>query len=146
MHLSALNQGENPSILRVLAGLLIAPVVPALLMYVGQAIVGGLGTYQMALFILMFGCPLSLVVGLPAYLVLRLRRVHRAQPFVYTGAAIGLIGYGLFFALTASNSVYTNDLRLALLKSTYALGVLGLGCGAIAGLVFWYVAIKSRES
>ncbi len=145
MHLSALTQGESPSILRVLVGLLIAPVAPALLMYVGQAIVGGLGTYQMALFILMFGYPLSLVVGLPAYLVLRSRRVHRVQPFIYTGGAIGLMGYGLFFALTASNSVYTNDLRLALLKNTYALGVFGLGCGATSGLVFWYVAMKSRE-
>jgi len=72
-------------------------------------------------------------------------RLRRAQPFVYVGAAIGLIGYGLFFALTASNSVYTSDLRLALLKNTYTLGVLGLGCGAVSGLAFWHVAIKSRE-
>jgi hypothetical protein len=78
----------------VLAGLLIAPAVPALLMYLGQAIVGGPGTYQMALFILMFGYPLSLMLGLPAYLVLRSKRLRRARPFVYVGAAIGLIGYG----------------------------------------------------
>jgi hypothetical protein len=129
----------------VLAGLVIAPAVPAFLIYLSQAIIGGPGTYQMALFILMFGYPLALIVGLPAYLVLRLKREHRAQPFVYVGAATGLIGYGAFFALTTSNPVYTNDLRLALLKNTYALGVLGLGCGAISGLVFWYVAMKSRE-
>jgi hypothetical protein len=145
MYVPLVTGSESPSAGRVLAGLLIAPAVPALLMYLGQAIVGGPGTYQMALFILMFGYPLSLIVGLPAYLVLRSKHVHRAQPFVYVGAAIGLMGYGLFFALTASNSVYTNDLRLALLKNTYALGVLGLGCGAISGLVFWHVAIKSRE-
>ena len=143
--MSSVTANESPGTGRVLAGLLIAPALPALLMYLGQAIVGGLGTYQMALFILMFGYPLSLIVGLPAYLVLRWKRVHRAQPFVYVGAAIGLIGYGLFFALTASNPVYTNDIRLALLKNTYAIGVLGLGCGAISGLVFWYVAMKSRE-
>lgn len=145
MHVSSVIGSESPSAGRVLAGLLIAPAAPALLLYLGQAIVGGPGTYQMALFILMFGYPLALILGLPAYLVLRLKRVHRAQPFVYVGTSIGLIGYGVFFALTASNSVYTNDLRLALLKNTYALGVLGLGCGAISGLVFWYVAMKSRE-
>jgi hypothetical protein len=145
MHMPSLTEGKNPGAGRVFAGLLIAPALPALLMYLGQAIVGGPGTYQMALFILMFGYPLSLLVGLPAYLVLRLRRVHRAQPFLYVGAAIGLVGYGLFFALTASNPVYTIDLRLALLKNTYAIGVLGLGCGAISGLAFWYVAMRSRD-
>ena len=145
MHVPLVTGSESPSAGRVLAGLLIAPAVPALLMYLGQAIVGGPGTYQMALFILMFGYPLSLIVGLPAYLALRSKRVHRPQPFVYVGAAIGLIGYGLFFALTASNSVYTSDLRLALFKNTYTLGVSGLGCGAISGLAFWHVAIKSRE-
>jgi hypothetical protein len=128
----------------VLAGLIIAPVVPALLMYLGQMLIGGLGTYQMALFILMFGFPLSLVVGLPTYF-LGLKHVHRAWPFACIGGVIGLMGYGIFFALTQSNPVYTNDLRMALLKNTASLGVLGLICGIISGLAFWYVVVRSSR-
>jgi hypothetical protein len=135
---------SGPSTLRVLAGLIIAPVVPALLMYLGQMLIGGLGTYQMALFILMFGFPLSLVVGLPTYF-LGLKHVHRAWPFACIGGVIGLMGYGIFFALTQSNPVYTNDLRMALLKNTASLGVLGLICGIISGLAFWYVVVRSSR-
>lgn len=142
--MQSLTESGGPSTLRVLAGLLIAPVVPALLMYLGQMLIGGLGTYQMALFILMFGLPLSLVVGLPTYF-LGLKHVYRAWPFACIGAVIGLMGYGLFFALTQSNPVYTNDLRMALLKNTASLGVLGLICGIISGLAFWYVVVRSSR-
>ena len=138
----SVTESDSPSTLRVLAGFFIAPAVPALLMYLGQTIMGGVGTYQMALFILMFGLPLSLVVGLPTYF-LGLKRVHRAWPFVCMGAVIGLMGYGLFFALTQYNPVYTNDLRLALLKNTASLGVLGLTCGALSGLAFWFVVARA---
>ena len=142
--MQSLTEDGSPSILRVLAGLLIAPVVPALLMYLGQVLIGGLGTYQMALFILMFGLPLSLVVGLPTYF-LGLKHVSRAWPFACIGAVIGLMGYGLFVALTQSNPVYTNDLRMALLKNTASLGVLGLTCGGLSGLAFWYVVVRSSR-
>jgi hypothetical protein len=55
------------------------------------------------------------------------------------------MGYGIFFALTQSNPVYTNDLRMALLKNTASLGVLGLICGIISGLAFWYVVVRSSR-
>jgi len=143
--LSSLSEDEGPSWLRVCAGLLIAPAVPALLSFLGQVIIGKSNSFLMAPFLLLYGYPLALVLGVPVYLFVRWRKVRRPAPFIGLGALIGLLGYVAFFLLTSAGPVYTNELRLALLRNTAGLSLLGVVCGAISGLVFWFVVIKSRD-
>lgn len=143
--MSSVDEYEEPSVVRVFAGLLIAPAVPALLSFLGQLIIGKANSFLMAPFLLLYGYPLALVLGLPAYLFIRWRKVRRPVFFVGLGALIGLLGYVVFFLLTSAGPVYTNELRLALLRNTAGLSLLGMVCGAISGLVFWCVVIKSRD-
>ena len=83
--MSSVDEYEEPSVLRIFVGLLIAPAVPALLSFLGQVVIGKAGSFLMAPFLLLYGYPLALILGVPVYLLIRWRKVHRAISFIGLG-------------------------------------------------------------
>jgi hypothetical protein len=128
---------------RVAAGFAIAPAVPGLLLYLLQASVLESGAYLLPVLMLMYAYPLTLVVGVPAYLLLRRKSSKGVGASVCIGAAIGFLGYLVDVGLTISAPVYADELlRGAYLANSVGLGVAGISWGAMSGLVFWFIALR----
>ncbi|GKS90700.1 hypothetical protein [Acidovorax sp. SUPP2539] len=131
-------------LLRLLFGFLIAPAVPAVLMFAVQAFVIGYSDAAMGVIIfLIIGYASAVILGIPAYLFLRNRGLVGLEYYLLLGAVIGVAYYVVVFIPTylKADSKYV----LELISNTVGFGVIGLAGGLIASLVFWFIVIRSRR-
>jgi len=99
-----------------------------------------LGSTRVGLAALAFGSVVTLFGGVPLYLLLR--RFGWLGPFhlLLAGALLGLLAY-LVVAIALGLPLHT--LRSAFKPN--AVTTLAPICGAVAGIVFWLIALKGRK-
>lgn len=129
---------------RALVGFLVAPVVPALVLYLVQLIFVPRWEAEWGVKILVLFAYLSaLVMGIPMYFVLQRKQVASVLAYTVLGAVIGLACYALFFGLLAlMNWTAYPDHALLLLKNSVGSGVMAVSYGAVASMIFWLIAIR----
>jgi hypothetical protein len=130
--------------LRALVGLLVAPGIPALILYLIQPIfVARWEAEWGAKVLVLFAYLSALVFGIPVYFVLQRKQVTSLGAYVALGASIGLACCVLFFgSLVLLNWKAYPDHALALLKNSAGSAVMAVVYGSIASLIFWFIAIK----
>jgi len=114
---------------RVLAAFLVAPLVGALLYgtagLAGSTFVGGLYDFLvMILVVYLFAASATVLVALPAYLLLKRRSLIRWWSALVVGSGVGLL-----FALAIG--LFTSSL----LSGNYPMILIG----ALSGLAFWLI-------
>jgi hypothetical protein len=130
---------------RVIIGFLVAPGLPALISYAAirffypywEAVWG-------ATILAVFGYLGALMIGFPAHLFLNQRAVKSLWAHVISGVFIGLICYALYFvlALVILNSDQNTKQLIDLVKQNAGLAIPAMVSGALAGFVFWLIAIR----
>jgi len=128
---------------RLVIGFLVAPSVPALVVYVVSIATSSRGeaTWSFWLFI-GFGYLAAVFLGVPSYLVLQARRMHGLIPYVLTGALIGLICVVLCFSpyLISGQWLTNHEEAFTLFRTGAAMSVPAILSGAFASAAFWFIA------
>ncbi|WP_143494863.1 MULTISPECIES: hypothetical protein [unclassified Pseudomonas] len=128
---------------RLLLGFLVAPVVPALLIYLWSLLVSSDADAEWGgRVFLVFGYLAMIIFGVPIFaLVNRKWRVENPAAYMAGGAIIGaLLGAAIFVPDIVSNWHSKHNQSVYLIKS--GLPIMGAACGFIAGGAFWLIAIK----
>jgi hypothetical protein len=135
----------NTTALRAFVGFLVAPAVPALIMYLVQLIFVRRGEAEWAAIAIgLFGYLTTVVVGIPAYFFLQRKAVTGLGVYLVLGALIGLTCYALLFIPGALLNWKANaEGAYLMLRNSAGLAVLAIVCGLIASLVFWLIAINA---
>lgn len=128
-------------------GFLVAPGIPALIMYLAQVLtIGHREAMQGAYVLAIIGYCSAIVLGIPIYFVLLYKKIYSLLAYLVLGALTGVAYYGLLFIPTFfSNLQFGLDLALSTLKNTLGLGLIGIIGGSIASSVFWWIAVKNNK-
>ena len=136
----------SASALRVMIGFLLAPGVPALIIYVVTLLSNtrGEATWSAQIFAAV-AYLLAFVVGVPVYFYLQRRGINSFTAYAALGAAIGLLCIVLGFVPYALLGDWTtnHDEAFTLLKTAAALAVPAIISGGVGSAVFWLIAIRS---
>ncbi len=134
---------KTPS-LRALAGFLVAPGTPALVLYlVNLNVVTRQEALLLALILAAFAYFGALVFGIPVHIFLRRKGVGSWLAYLLLGAGIGLTCFILFVGMEASFNWKSHpEHALQLINNSVKAGVMAVGYGLITGLIFWVIAIK----
>lgn len=134
----------NTSALRALIGFLVAPGVPALVLYlIGLLFVSDWETAWGPKILAVFGYLAALVIGVPVYFLLQRKGISSLMAYLVLGALIGLVCYALFFGLWALLSWKTYpEHALLLLKNSVKSGLIAVVYATVASAVFWLIAIR----
>jgi hypothetical protein len=130
--------------LRALIGFLVAPAIPALVLY----LVNVSTSQEAAPLVFLLLAPLAyagaLLFGLPAYLVMQRKRICTLRAYVIAGAMIGLLFAVLFFGVQALVSFSSApEHSIALLRNSISSVGIAVIYAASAGALFWWIAVKS---
>lgn len=121
---------------RTVAGFVVAPMMPALILAgVVLAAGGDSQTLGYAAFAGYVSYPFALLVGLPAFLVMRRRRWDGWRAYAVAGLGLGIVFLTLFAALVAFDGEKAESAWLALLANLAFV----LACALAASMVFWLV-------
>jgi hypothetical protein len=134
----------NSNTVRVILGFLIAPAIPALLVFLVQIFfVPRWEATWAATTIALLGYLAALALGALAFLVMRQKDATDWIQVVFVGAALGLVCYILLIipGLLQNLKIDANSSWL-LLKNTVGLAIVGLLSGGLAGLAFWLIVIR----
>lgn len=136
----------STSALRVLIGFLVAPGLPALVVYlIGLFFVADWEAAFGPKILAMLGYLTALLIGVPVYFVLQRKGISSLAAYLAFGALVGLSCYVLFFGLWALLSWQTYpEHALLLLKNSVVSGVIAVVYATVSSLVFWLIAIKSK--
>ncbi|WP_439614645.1 hypothetical protein [Reyranella sp.] len=125
---------------RTVAGFVVAPMMPALILAgVVLAAGGDSQTLGYAAFAGYVSYPFALLVGLPAFLVMRRRRWDGWRAYAVAGLVLGIAFLALFAALVGVDGENAESAWLALLANLAFLLPFVLACGLAASMVFWLV-------
>lgn len=125
---------------RTVAGFVVAPMVPALILAgVVLAAGGNSQTLGYAAFAGYISYPFALLVGLPSFLVMRRKRWDGWRAYAVAGLVLGLVFLALFAALVAFDGEKAESAWLALLANLAFLLPFVLACALAASMVFWLV-------
>ena len=144
----------KPPIWRVVLAFLLAPAAGALVyaclmtLYAGLPDLAGRVWRTFLLYLLFGGYPTAIVLGLPAFLVLKSRLGPTPLNCAVVGAAIASVPWLLLGLLSSPNHAYSNGHVTHNNGSITLWGLFDLGVfvaqvaalGFFAGLVFWAVA------
>lgn len=124
---------------RVLIGFALAPLVAALLFALPHLVTGdGLGLKYLT-FSASVGYPTILIAGVPAYLLMRRRRLNELPLYVVVGGLLGIAAY-LGAALTG---LLARSLGLLAIMMHLPVAVF---LGAVAAATFWLIVRPDRYS
>lgn len=125
---------------RTVAGFVVAPMMPALIL-AGVVLAAGddLQTLGYAAFAGYVSYPFALLVGLPAFLAMRRRRWDGWRAYAVAGLGLGIVFLTLFAALVAFDGEKAESAWLALLANLAFLLPFVLACALAASMVFWLV-------
>jgi hypothetical protein len=125
---------------RTVAGFVVAPMMPALILAgVVLAAGGDSQTLGYAAFAGYVSYPFALLVGLPAFLAMRRRRWDGRRACAVAGLGLGIVFLTLFAALVAFDGEKAEPAWLALLANLAFLLPFVLACAPAASMVFWLV-------
>jgi hypothetical protein len=122
--------------MRVLIGFLLAPGVPALVLYLVK--VDSSNAPLVPLLLTPLAYVAALVLGIPVYLVLRRRRIRTLLAYVILGALIGVVFYALYFGIES----FLSPLSVPKLDAAVRRGAIAAIYSAAASAVFWLIAIS----
>lgn len=148
-----------PNAFRLVAAFVAAPTVAASALAVVQPGYFGLpyieAVYRTAVSYALFGAyPLTIIFAVPAYFILRKRVRAKIVNCALTGAIIAALPWFFIGAFGRTGNAWTND-RPTLIDgqltaygwAELALIMLLIGAaGAIAGAVFWLVAVGGKQT
>lgn len=130
----------------MIAGFLISPAIPALLSY----FLGMLSSSKqwevlwMTNIVLIPGYIAALLFGIPTYLVLKKKGKKDLLHYSLAGAFIGFLTYALFFWPTVVyNLSFGTEHAIGVFRNTAGYSIVGTVSGLIAGIVFWFIAIRT---
>ena len=125
---------------RTVAGFVVAPMMPALILAGVVLVAGGDSqTLGYAAFAGYVSYPFALLVGLPAFLVMRRRRWDGWRAYAVAGLVLGIAFLALFAALMGVDGEKAESAWLALLANLTFLLPFVLACALAASMVFWLV-------
>lgn len=125
---------------RTLTGFLVAPGVPAGLLYIFNRFMGyGDGSIVGPLLLAPLGYIAAVVFGVPAYFIMRRKNISSLFAYLIFGGVLGLIFYLLFTIATS----YPGQL-MAVFQNSFGAMLMGGGYATVAAAVFWVIAIRRR--
>lgn len=132
--------------MRVLAGFLLAPILPLLI--INLINFGTAKPYEATLqniIFLVFSYTATIIIGFPMYVFLKRNNRNNLINYIFGGAISGLILYTLFFGswFLLQYKTYP-DHAMQLIKNSLQSCIIAIMCGLVSGIVFWIVAIKKR--
>lgn len=126
---------------RTVAGFLVAPMMPALVLAgVVLAAGGDSQTLGYAAFAGYISYPFALFVGLPAFLFMRRKRWDGLRAYALAGLALGLTFLALFAGLAGFDGDAADPAWLNLLSNLAVMLPFVLACAVVSSVVFWLVA------
>ena len=126
---------------RTVAGFLVAPMMPAVILAgVVLAAGGNAQTLGYAAFASYIAYPFALLVGLPAFLVMRRKGWDGWRAYAVAGVALGLVFLVLFAGLAGFEGDAANPAGLNLLANLAFLLPFVLVCALSSAMGFWWVA------
>lgn len=136
----------NKHAARTIAGFLISPAVPALMMYL-LALISSSKHWEvlwLTNIVLIPGYIAALLFGIPAYLILKKKGKKELLHFSAAGAFVGFMTYALFFWPAVIEGIFYGKAHaVGVLRNTAGYSIVGTVSGLIAGIVFWFIAIRS---
>jgi hypothetical protein len=131
--------------MRVLLGLLVAPLAPAAIAWLGTALSLPFETAAFV-FASFIGYPVALFIGMPMYFAFRRRAWLEAWQVVFAGSIIGTlvpatIGFVVLAAVVLGGTSLTPSLMSEVAHKYSGLVLVGAVSGTICAAVFWLVAI-----
>jgi hypothetical protein len=134
---------------RVWIGFLVAPGVPAILLYVFGRLWGYGNAAVAGPMLLAFPAyALALILGLPAHQLLQKRGLKGIGTYAGSGAAIGLasvVAITVIQMIVAWTWTPDNSRALSLWRYSGRYMVIATLYAAIAGAAFWLIAIRERQ-
>lgn len=135
---------------RAWAGFVVAPGLPALMLYIFGRFKGYGDASVVGPLILAFPAYASaLVLGIPVHLLLRSREVRGVAPYTLFGAAIGFVFVAIVTVLqtvAAWNLSTDNSRALTLWKYSGRYVAVAIVYGALASMGFWLIAIRNGRA
>jgi FtsH-binding integral membrane protein len=134
------------STLRVVIGFLVSPAVPALGLYlINLCFVSRQEALLAGGILATLGYAAAVVVGMPAYLIMRKRSAASLRAYLMVGGLIGLLFYFLFFGVWGLVSYQSAPAHaIALMRNSGAAGLTAIGYASIASGIFWLIAIRNN--
>ena len=139
---------ERPSVSRIILAFLIAPVVPAAIVFLVRGLIAGFSSVVDVTFsVVFYGYFTALVIGVPAYLALRRTSMGALRAYAAIGALVGITGYALILlpdsistgAIESWQSIYQT------LMISPSVLLLAPVFGLVAASVFWSIAVRQGE-
>ncbi|TAJ96356.1 MAG: hypothetical protein EPO10_12665 [Reyranella sp.] len=126
---------------RTVAGFVVAPMMPALVLAgVVLAAGGDSQTLGYAAFAGYISYPFTLLVGLPAFLLMRRKRWDGLRAYALAGLALGLTFVVLFAGLAGFDGDAADPAWLNLLANLAFMLPFVLACAVVSSVVFWLIA------
>lgn len=126
---------------RTVAGFVVAPMMPALVLAgVVLAAGGDSQTLGNAVFAGYISYPFALLVGLPAFLFMRRKRWDGLRAYALAGLALGLTFVVLFAGLAGFDGDAADPAWLNLLANLAFMLPFVLACAVVSSVVFWLIA------
>lgn len=126
---------------RTVAGFLVAPMMPALVLAgVLFAAGGGSQTLGYAAFAGYIAYPFALLVGLPSFLFMRRKRWDGVRSYALAGLVLGLTFLALFAGLAGFDGDAADPVWLNLLSNLAVMLPFVLACAVVSSVVFWLIA------
>ncbi len=133
---------NNLPFIRALLGFLVAPAIPALVLWLLNlgALHGG-GTLVFLLLAPFAYCA-AIVLGIPAYILMRRWRAQGLLVYVMVGAIVSaLFAIAIQGIDIISNLFSAPEHGMALLNNSMRMALIGAVYGGTASFVFWVIAI-----
>ncbi len=125
---------------RTVAGFVVAPMMPALILAgVVLAAGGDAQTLGYAAFAGYISYPFALLIGLPSYLVMRRRRWDGLRAYLLLGLALGALFVALFAGVAGFEGDAADSAWLNLLANLAFLLPFVLVCAVASTLAFWLI-------
>lgn len=126
---------------RTVAGFMVAPMMPALVLAgVVLAAGGDSQTLGYAAFAGYISYPFALLVGLPSFLFMRRKRWDGLRAYALAGLALGLTFLALFAGLAGFDGDAADPPWLNLLANLAVMLPFVLACAVVSSVVFWLIA------
>ena len=125
---------------RTVAAFVVAPMMPAMIL-AGVILVaeGDSQALGYAAFAGYISYPFALLIGLPAYLVMRRKHWDGLRAYAYLGVALGVFFLALFAGLAGFEGSAADPAWLNLLANLAFLLPFVLVCAVTSTLVFWLI-------
>ena len=128
-------------LLRIASAFIVAPIVAALAMMIGNAIHYGRFSFTDFKVVLLFSFLFGLAMGIPAFLVFRRLGWNQLWKYLIGGAVIGLIATYLILGIPFEfqpSVTYVWSVTLQYWELPFG--------GAIGAAVFWLIAVNTPKS